>query len=273
MTLPASDLPVILVTGGTSGLGLELVKLFLKKGWFVIATGRKPLRIDGYEDRFILYRVDFSDLAATAATIKTICSNHKVNLIVNNAGILSPPDFTVTGDGNEYTFQVNFLAHLLINEIIIQRNGRSRPLRITAITSMVHKLSKSYMNYCRGSEDYSPVKTYSDSKYFLAIMCRHLAEKYTDIGLECFSLDPGVFGSSIYRMQKGWFRLLYRIAAPFMRKPSIAAGIVTQILGKPDIPNGAVYDIRHRVKTLQEIDAAAYNAFWEECYSLIARFL
>jgi len=39
------------------------------------------------------------------------------------------------------------------------------------------------------------------------------------------------------------------------------------------VTGGTTYDIRHRVKTLQEIDAAAYNAFWEECYSPIARFL
>ncbi len=32
----------VLVTGGTSGLGLRLVKLFLKKGYEVVATGRQP---------------------------------------------------------------------------------------------------------------------------------------------------------------------------------------------------------------------------------------
>ncbi len=37
-----SDLRTVLITGGTSGLGLELVKLYLDKGFEVVATGRNP---------------------------------------------------------------------------------------------------------------------------------------------------------------------------------------------------------------------------------------
>jgi NAD(P)-dependent dehydrogenase (short-subunit alcohol dehydrogenase family) len=264
---------VILVTGGTSGLGLELVKLFLKKDWFVIATGRKPLTIDGYEDRFRLYLTNFDDLKKTAATIRTICMNHQISYVVNNAGVLSPPYFSLTGNGYEYTFQVNFLSHLLINEIIIQESRNSCPLRIAAVTSMVHKLAKANMNYCRKQEDYSALKAYSDSKFFLALMCRHLAEKYQHAGVTCFSLDPGVFGSSIYRMQKGWFRFLYRMAAPFMRRPSGVARVLGELITLPDLVSGAIFSIRKKVRTPKDIDPASAENFWKECYLSINEYL
>ena len=273
MSESSSGLPVILITGGTSGLGLEIVRLFLKKGYYVITTGRKSLVPEGYEERFKLIKVDFNDLKETADTIKTICTNHQVSFIVSNAGILSPPDFKVTMDGNEYTFQVNFLAHLLVNEIIIQRTGRIRPLRIAAITSMVHKLAKPDMNYCRNKEDYSPLKAYSDSKFFLTMMCRHLAEKYQESDISCFSIDPGVFGSSIYRMQKGWFRFLYHIAAPFMRRPSRVANVLAEILTENKFANGGIYNIRKRARSLKVISPAALDSFWEECYSMIRPYL
>src|SRR4030042_2088806 len=273
MSDSASNIPVILVTGGTSGLGLEIVRQYLDRGYYVIATGRKPLDIPGYEDKFKLYRIDFCSLKETADVINTICDNHSVSFVVNNAGILSPPDYTITEDGNEYTFQVNFLAHLLVNEIIIQRTGRIRPLRIAAITSMIHKLAKPDMNYCRNKEDYSPLKAYSDSKFFLTMMCRHLAEKYQESDISCFSIDPGVFGSSIYRMQKGWFRFLYHIAAPFMRRPSRVANVLAEILTENKFANGGIYNIRKRARSLKVISPAALDSFWEECYSMIRPYL
>ncbi len=269
----ASDFPVILITGGTSGLGLELVRLFLKRGYHVIATGRKPLLLPGYEDRFKLYRVDFSGLKQTTDTIRTICDNHSICLVVNNAGTLSPPDYTVTKDGNEYTFQVNFLSHLLINEYIIQRLSRLHPLRIAAVTSLVYKLGKPDLSFCRAEKDYNALKAYSDSKLFLALMCRHLATKYQNIDFKCFSIDPGVFGSSIFRMQDTWFRFLYRIAAPFMRRPSGAAKVLADILTDPGFSSGVIYNIRKRIKSTKEINPATVREFWEENYRMLKPYL
>ena len=268
-----SNYPAILITGGTAGLGLELVKLFLKKGYYVVATGRNPLILSEFEERFRLYRVDFSDLEQTAETVKTICNNHSISYVVNNAGILSPPDFRITGDGNECTFQVNFLAHLLINETIIRKFGGYHPIRIAAITSVVYKIARTDLNYCKNERDYTSLRAYSDSKFFMALMCSQLANRHNNIDFRCFSLDPGVFGSSIYRMQKGWFRFLYHIAAPFMRRPSGVAKVLAEILTDPGFSNGVIYNIRKKIKQMKEIDRDIISNFWKESYSLIRSYL
>jgi NADP-dependent 3-hydroxy acid dehydrogenase YdfG len=68
---------IVLITGGTSGLGLALVKLFLKKGYYVVAMGRQPLNLPGYEEKFKLFRIDFSDMDQVAIITKKICDLRK----------------------------------------------------------------------------------------------------------------------------------------------------------------------------------------------------
>ena len=78
MQRSVTDMKTALVTGGTSGLGLEIVRVFLKKGYSVVATGRQTVDFPGYDGRFFLYRADFSDLKHTSETFRKICENHKI---------------------------------------------------------------------------------------------------------------------------------------------------------------------------------------------------
>ncbi len=263
----------ILITGGTSGLGFELVKIFLKEGYNVVTTGRNSIDMPGYKGKFSFCRMDFSDLSQTALSVKDICMKHKFDCVVNNAGILSPPVLTVTKDGLEYTFQVNFLAHLLINEIILREQTIDKSLNICAITSPVYKLVKEERSLLPGTQDYKPLKAYSDSKYYLASMCKELSARYPDRKLNCFSFDPGVFSSGIYRMQNPLFRLLYRIAAPFMRNPSNVAAAIAEIMRGTNFTDGAVYNIRKKTSGLPDTDTSVADEFWSNCYEKISSFM
>jgi NAD(P)-dependent dehydrogenase (short-subunit alcohol dehydrogenase family) len=263
----------ILITGGTSGLGLELVKIFLRNGYEVVATGRKSIDIPGYEGKFNFYRIDFSDLRQTALSIREICRRHEFDFVVNNAGILSPSDFTTTKDGMEYTFQVNFLANLLVNEIILNKQVNRKPFRIAAVTSPAYRLAKTDLHIDVTKKSYKPVKAYSDSKLFLALMCRRLSSEYNNRGVVCFSFDPGIFSSEIYRTQNIIFRKLYRFAAPFMRQPKQVATVLADLLSFHDLKAGAVYNINKKIRNLQEPDKFAEDAFWRICKEKISPFL
>jgi NAD(P)-dependent dehydrogenase (short-subunit alcohol dehydrogenase family) len=259
----------ILITGGTSGLGLELVHLFLDRGFDVITTGRQQVHIHGYSDSFFLYQVDFSDLKQVAITARAICEAHKLSYIINNAGVLSPPEYIKTIDGLEYTFQVNFISHLLINEIILTWMKESGPVRIAAITSPVYRFTGSDPYSQQGKDDYNAMRAYSSSKLYLVLMCGFLSSKYNKQVLQCFSFDPGTFSSGIYRMQKGWFRTMYHIASPFMRKPSVVAKLLEGLMLKDVIVNGMIYSgLKHSRKMPVE-DSVKTDAFFRSCYDLI----
>jgi NAD(P)-dependent dehydrogenase (short-subunit alcohol dehydrogenase family) len=263
----------ILITGGTSGLGKELVKLFLKSGNFVVTTGRQSLEMSGYEDKFKLIQVDFSDLKQTAITFGQLCENYSFDLVINNAGILSPPRITKTTDGLEYTFQVNFLSHLLINEIILNNHETGKPVIIASITSPVYRLVTRNLSFRQDEKNYASFKNYSESKLFLALMCKYLPVKYADLDLKCIGFDPGVFSSGIFRMRAPVFRFLYRIAAPFMRSPEKVARVLAGLLMSTELINGSIYDFTKRSKQIPGIDAAAEARFWGDCDKLLGQYL
>ncbi|HBC77965.1 MAG TPA: hypothetical protein DEO60_12450 [Bacteroidales bacterium] len=273
MTSSVSGIGKVLITGGTSGLGLRLAKHFLEKGYDVVATGRKTITLNGYSARFNLIRTDFSNMARTAEAIKKACEDHQFNIIINNAGILSPPDIKLTDDGFEYTFQVNFLSHLMLNEIIIRNSEPGRPLMIASIVSPVYRLAEKNLAVYPIKSDYSPIKAYSSSKLCLALMCSYLHTKYPEPGFRCISFDPGTFSSEIYRMQKEWFRQLYRIAAPFMRSAGKVASRFGEVLNREDLVDGAVYRSGKGKGRVPVAETNAVRIFWKECEKIIEPYV
>jgi len=263
----------ILITGGTSGLGFELVRQFLDRGFFVVATGRQSVELPGFEDRFRLYKNDFCNLSETAGVFKEICNSFDFGYVINNAGILSPQDFKATADGFEYTFQVNFLAHFLINEIIIRNHDPARPLKIAAITSPVYRIASFDLNYIREKKEYKPLRAYSDSKLYLALMCRNYAVRYQNGNTSFLAFDPGIFGSRIYRMQPGFFQFLYGIGALFMRKPASVARVLAELITESGTVSGEVYDLKKKIRKFPEIESSVSEAFWEKMDQITAFFI
>ncbi len=263
----------ILITGGTSGLGLGLARLFLQKGYEVVATGRNKVALADYHDRFTFVMADFSNLGQTSSALKQLCETRRFDIVINNAGILSPPQFTPTIDGLEYTFQVNFLSQLLVNEIVLKNSLPGRPLKIAGIVSPVYRIAEKDLGIPVSDEGYRPLKAYSNSKLYLALMCSYLPVKYPSTDLTCIGFNPGVFRSNIFRMQKQWFRTMYRLAAPFMRNPERVAGRFYEVLSKADLINGAIYKSGNRPGVIPGIDSKAADVFMGECYKKIGRYL
>jgi NAD(P)-dependent dehydrogenase (short-subunit alcohol dehydrogenase family) len=273
MAKTASESIKVLITGGSSGLGLRLVKLFLRKGYEVAATGRKPIAIDEDADRFTFLLADFSNLKHTAEAVKGLCRNFKFDILINNAGVLSPPDFLLTDDGFEYTFQVNFLSHLLLNEIVLSNALPGQPMIIVTITSPVYRIAETDLKIHASSAGYRPLKAYANSKLYLALMCNHLTRKYTLMNLKCVAFDPGIFSSGIYRMQKKWFRMMYRVGAPFMKRPEKTARRIGELLEKEDLNNGLIYKSIHGRKSIPRTENQAEQIFWQNCYRMIESYL
>ncbi len=88
----------ILVTGATSGIGLELARAFRKSGNRVIIAGRRAALLDALvaqEPEFAAYPLDVTDPAAITALAATLRADHPtVNVLVNNAGIMLAEDLT-----------------------------------------------------------------------------------------------------------------------------------------------------------------------------------
>ncbi|MEJ7559152.1 MAG: SDR family NAD(P)-dependent oxidoreductase [Pedobacter sp.] len=80
----------ILITGGTSGFGLEFTKRFLEMGNTVIITGRDQEKLDKAKKLFPkvhTFRSDVSDVSAITALFETLTTQYpELNILINNAG-------------------------------------------------------------------------------------------------------------------------------------------------------------------------------------------
>jgi NAD(P)-dependent dehydrogenase (short-subunit alcohol dehydrogenase family) len=262
----------VLITGGTSGLGYDLVKHFLTEGYEVFTTGRDHSRLSKSGGELQFLKTDFSDLDDVKSVIQKILNNGtRFDIVINNAGVLSPPEYSPTVNGFEYSFQVNFLSHLLINDLILRAKSKADALTIASVTSPVYKYVKPDFKLPE-RPGYKAFKTYSESKLYLLFIGEYLLKRHpgNDFNYICF--NPGIFSSGIYRMQKSWFHRMYRIGAPFMRSPSHVAHLFAEILNEEALISGSVYRSKNRFRKPDNIGKEEIEIFMAKCYGKIERF-
>src|SRR5210317_1857774 len=112
----------ICITGGTSGLGFELVKKYSVNGYRVISLCREKVSDNAHDPNLRNIRCDLSDFSEVIKFVELLeYENINIDILINNAGVLSPPDFIRTKDGFEFSYQVNFLSHYLITKLLMIR--------------------------------------------------------------------------------------------------------------------------------------------------------
>lgn len=231
----------ILITGGTSGLGLEIAKLFTAKGHNVKVTGRSKEKAL-VKDSFVY--ADFADLSSVRMAAKNLTADSFLpDIIINNAGTLGPSSYTLTSDGFEYTYQVNFIAHFLLNDLLLNASDAGKEILLVFVTSPVFRLVKP--EYRLPEEpDYSVFKVYAESKYYLLLTGAYLAEKYINRKIRILNFSPGVFGSGIFRMRRPFYRAVYSVAQPFMPGPGKPARRLVQLIDNELFDSYKVYKKR-----------------------------
>jgi NAD(P)-dependent dehydrogenase (short-subunit alcohol dehydrogenase family) len=161
----------ILITGGTSGLGMESAKALVGAGAHVTITARTERKgeqaakkIGGGVDVLELELADLASVRAAAAKINSLPYNFDVVLL--NAGVMIPP-FTHTLDGFELQMGTNHLGHFAFAGLIAPKiNGR-----IVAVASQAHRIGSfgdgtfdEIESKCLGEGEYSRWGAYGASK-------------------------------------------------------------------------------------------------------------
>jgi NAD(P)-dependent dehydrogenase (short-subunit alcohol dehydrogenase family) len=249
----------VLITGGTSGLGRSLVIKFLSEGYNVYAIGREDISDRMNNTNLTFVQCDFANLSHVKEVGNQLVKmGTDFSFIINNAGILSPPDYQQTIDGFELSYQVNFLSHVLLTTILLAGNSL-KPECIVNISSALYVRGEIAQNQLVNKKNYSGVQAYAQSKLFTALF----SEKLHLGGNSSFCFNPGTFSSGIYRMQKKWFHHIYKIAAPFMVSAKRVADGLFQILENKQWEGGKMMDRKGSAGNLKYLDPKLKNTFWE----------
>lgn len=171
----------IIITGTSSGIGFELVKIFSKKNHRVLALSRnnsklRDLNLEGvHAVDFNLNNHDYFEINQFIKSVK------KIDVLINNAGYLVNKPFSKTTleDFNlVYSTNIISVAMLIKNTIDYMEKG-SNVLNISSIGGI------------QGSVKFSGLSAYSSSKGALNILTEMLAEEYKDQGIHFNSLALG----------------------------------------------------------------------------------
>lgn len=131
----------VLITGGTSGIGLTLAEEFLKQGNTVIITGRREGRLDAIKERLPTIITKVSDVTNASQRIELSRwigeSYPETNVLINNAGIQLTADFRKTIDLGwvHVEMETNFIAPLHLASLFVPHLSRKQNAAIINITS------------------------------------------------------------------------------------------------------------------------------------------
>lgn len=181
---------VAIVTGATSGIGLETAKLYLKEGARVVLTGRSQEKLDAISSElvgeYLLIPAEASNIADSRSLIeKTVSRFGKIDILFLNAGIfrLEPAD-TLTEEIFDEVHNVNVKGPLFtVKEASPHLNEGASIIFNTSVVNV---------------KGFAGMAAYASSKAALRSITRTLAAEFGSKGIRVNSLSPGPIETPIY---------------------------------------------------------------------------
>ena len=143
---------VVLITGATSGLGLQSALALAEHGAQVILAGRSPEKLRSAEAEVVAVAtgsapttvdVDLASLTSIRAAAEQVGARvGHLDVLLNNAGVMAPPKSRTT-DGFELQIGTNHLGHFALTGLLMPlllANDESVPARVVTVSSAAHRM-------------------------------------------------------------------------------------------------------------------------------------
>jgi len=197
-----------IVTGASDGIGLGLAGRLAAAGADVVLPVRNPTKGAAALDRIraatpganvSIRELDLSSLASVATfSDRLTAEGRPINLLINNAGVMTPPTRQTTRDGLELQFGTNYLGHvaLVAHLLPLLRAGKAR---VTSQTSFGAAQGAFNWDDLQWAQQYVPMRAYNQSKLALMVFGLDLDHRSTagGWGLTSNVSHPGITATNL----------------------------------------------------------------------------
>lgn len=180
MSWSVDDIPdqhgrLIVITGATSGIGYETALALAGAGADVVLTGRSDTKGETalrnirlrHPNALIRYmHLDLSSLDSVRRFSESFASTHShLDLLINNAGVMTPPTRHLTSDGFELQFGTNYLSHFALTARLLPLLMQATRPHVVTVSSGAHRLQADiHFEDMQWERRYKPWPAYAQSK-------------------------------------------------------------------------------------------------------------
>jgi NAD(P)-dependent dehydrogenase (short-subunit alcohol dehydrogenase family) len=209
--LPSYDGRSVVVTGGNSGIGRHVATALALRGARVTLACRN---VDAGEDAARAIRAEGGGAVAVAhldlASLDSVRAfaeawERPLDLLVNNAGVMTPPRYRQTADGFELQFGTNHLGHFALTGRLLGHLLAAPEPRVVTVSSIAHHRGRADVLDANPRAGYQPERAYANSKLANLLFAAELARRSALHGSRQVSnaAHPGVAATNLVASEQG----------------------------------------------------------------------
>lgn len=176
---------VVLITGGSSGIGKAIGDFLFHKGFTVYGTSRNPEKVSN--SLFPLIALDVREVASIQSAVATIIQEAgRLDIVINNAGVgITGPLEEIPMDEIKNNFETNFFGPIEVMKAVLPQMRSQQSGLIINITSIAGYMGLPYRS------------VYSASKGALELITEALRMEVKSFGIQITNVAPGDFATNI----------------------------------------------------------------------------
>lgn len=238
--MPDLQHQIILVTGATSGIGQVTATELAKMGAHVVILARsadkaaatqQEIKAAAGHDNVDILLADLADLGQVRRAAAEFNARYpRLDVLVNNAGLIFGSERRLSPDGNELGLATNHLGPFLLTALLFDKLKASPAARVVNLASIAYKFAKPSLVDMQAAHHYSAMRVYGNTKLYNIMFTQELARRLRAHGIANVATNavhPGAVASSFGASAGGWLSQLTLLARPFMI--SVAKGAETSI--------------------------------------------
>ena len=244
----------IVITGATSGIGLETAKLLAQSGFQIIGIGRSAAHCDEAKKAFcavvpqsepvyftadLMQQREVNRVAAELTDYIQKNCDGKLFALINNAGC-ARGYYMTTEDGYEQQFALNYLAGFLLTYRLLPllKNANDR---VIMTGSKSHKGIKVHWDDVMLTHRYGPSAAYKQSKLCDILFAKGLNDRYAG-AIHAYTVDPGLVRTNIGNKDAGGLvNFVWSLRKLGGVKPEISAQTYAFLCKEEPAPDGLYY--------------------------------